>query len=560
MLPVVSKAWSLVTPPEQTALKLLRKVLCRWVWAIVPFAISLSNLSCCMNVAVAIGPENVLVLYNADDGQTGDGYLIADHYQQVRSGVHVAGISGISSMLPGLYSGQSRSDTISGTDYLNVIRPQVLSEIAALEASTGNRIDVIVTTKGMPLRIDAGTGSGSSWSRYSSLESELTRIDSIDSLDSMGDQTISSFPFFDNNLGSNPYYQWSTFQSPVPFSADTGIRLSSRLDGYSVNSVISAIDRAQTAFLVPSGQYIIADDTGFSSVDQITNGLGPGSGLVAQITNLYPDDGSPVTPTPLLFDQTNTAITDSDRPVIGYVSHGTNDGGGGASLGNNYLGEFVGGQFQPGEITFELANGAIFHSHESFNAESFDPNYPQDDAQVADWLEIGGTAGLGHVAEPNNGPDNVANEDILFEMLIPSSGGNAMPGEAGLTFVEAAWGSTRQLSYVNTVVGDPLMQIRAWLPGDANLDGIVDISDFGSLQVNFFQSGSFADGDFNADGVVDISDFGILQSNFFQSVNSTETALRQVPEPGSLCLLAALLTMRFLCSSLPSLRGKSVLC
>ena len=489
----------------------------------------------------ALSPENVLVLYNADEGVGGDGFQIAQHYQGVRNGVHVAGISGLNSLPPDSYLGEVRPDTISAQDYLNVLRPQILNEITAIEDATGHSIDVIVTTKGMPLRINAGSNPGgfSSWNQFSSLESELTRIDSIDTVSKMGNQTfIASFPQIDFNLASNPYFQYGPV--PTSFSGQGGIRLSSRLDGYSVQSVTDAIDRAQHAFIVPYGQYIVADDTGFFTVDQMTNAGGFGGGLVEQVTALYPDDGSPVTPTPLLFDQTNTAITEASRPVLGYVSHGTNDGGGAGSLGPNYLGEFVGDQFEPGEINFNLANGALFLTHESYNAESFDPNLPQSQGQVADWLENGGTGGLGHVAEPDSGPENIANEDLLYEMMLPTSGANATPGESGFTFVEAAWGATRQLSYVNTVVGDPLMRFRAWLPGDTNLDGLVNFLDFSSFQSNFFDPGSYADGDFTGDGVVNIADFGILQQNFAQDLDDGSlgpTAIQSVPEPGALVLL-----------------------
>ena len=63
---------------------------------------------------------------------------------------------------------------------------------------------------------------------------------------------------------------------------------------------------------------------------------------------------------------------------------------------------------------------------------------------------------------------------MFYQMLLPALGSASLPGETGtLTFVEAAWRATRQLSYMNTVVGDPLMRLQAWLPGDANLDGAV---------------------------------------------------------------------------------------
>ena len=68
----------------------------------------------------------------------------------------------------------------------------------------------------------------------------------------------------------------------------------------------------------------------------------------------------------------------------------------------------------------------------------------------------------------------------------------------------------------------------AFLVGDANLDGVVDISDFniwnGSRLTN---TPAWCSGDFNADGVVDVSDFNLWNGNQFQSSDS----LHSVPEP-----------------------------
>ena len=53
------------------------------------------------------------------------------------------------------------------------------------------------------------------------------------------------------------------------------------------------------------------------------------------------------------------------------------------------------------------------------------------------------------------------------------------------------------------------------LPGDANDDATVDISDLGILATNWQSHGmSFSQGDFNYDGVVDISDLGILATSW----------------------------------------------
>jgi len=450
--------------------------------------------------ALPLDETNVLLLYNADEGTLGDGFQIATHYALVHPGVNMVGLTGINSILSGSYN-----EEVSAADYLSVIRPQVLNAIAG----TSNEIDVIVTTKGLPLQIDAGsqpTGNTSlNWKRWSSLESELTRIDSIDSIDEMGDQFIlTGLPQFDTNLASNPYYNTGgPFIRAGSDPVNGDIRLTARLDGYSVSSVNAAIDRAQKVFIVPFGQYVVADDDPTAGVDQMVDDItgGPGPGLVNVLGSASQA---------FLYENTDTAITTAPGPVIGYVSHGTNDGAGGLA------GDYIANQLQ-----FELADGAVFLTHESFNALSFDASHSQTQGLIGDWLEIGGTAGLGHVQEPYNGSDNVTNEDLFYQMLLPPNG--AQPGDSGLTFVEAAWNATRQLSYVNTVVGDPLMRFQAWLPGDANLDGSVNLDDLALLQVNWLSPGSFREGDFNGDGNINLDDLAILQINWLQSVNSGGT-------------------------------------
>lgn len=84
--------------------------------------------------------------------------------------------------------------------------------------------------------------------------------------------------------------------------------------------------------------------------------------------------------------------------------------------------------------------------------------------------------------------------------------------------------------------------------GDANLDGVVDITDLGRLASAWQTSGSWSGGDFDYSGFVDISDLGLLASNWQQgaaSSDSLEDALRplgfpmtRVPEPSLLPLAA----------------------
>ena len=74
---------------------------------------------------------------------------------------------------------------------------------------------------------------------------------------------------------------------------------------------------------------------------------------------------------------------------------------------------------------------------------------------------------------------------------------------------------------------------RSYLDGDANLDGVVDTSDFNIWNgSNFTATAEWCSGDFNADGFVDTSDFNIWNGN-----NFTSSDVSAVPEPGSFLLL-----------------------
>jgi hypothetical protein len=54
------------------------------------------------------------------------------------------------------------------------------------------------------------------------------------------------------------------------------------------------------------------------------------------------------------------------------------------------------------------------------------------------------------------------------------------------------------------------------IPGDANLDRIVDVGDLGILAANYGKTSgaTWSQGDFNDDGAVDVGDLGILAANY----------------------------------------------
>jgi len=452
--------------------------------------------------ALALDPSKVVVLYNEDSP---DGIEIANYYAQAHPQVQLMGLQGVST-----------SEEITQDHYLNVIRPQVLAGI-------DNSTEVIVTTKGLPLRINNTSANpgfypgwrGASfgipilddwWEPYSSLESELTRIDLIDSAAMMGDQaefmSPPSFPYETLHHAANPYYN-----TPLAFerkdSGIEGIRLASRLDGFDVSDVKDMIDRAQLAFTLPTQQIVIADN----------DPIAPAAG-VDRIEELAFDVLEPAGQL-FVYDDTVAQITDSPWPVIGYVSHGKH------ASGPDYI----------DNLDFPIANGAVFHTWESFNAYSFqEGNNLDGQALVGEWFRKGGTAALGHVEEPGASAATVANEDIFWDMML-----------RGFTFAEAAWAATPQLSYVNTVVGDPLMTLQPWSEGDADMNGIVSVGDLSILLTywNEYVSGGAAQGDINLDGFVGFDDLSTLLINW---EFLPPPAAAAVPEPGSSALVVMAMT------------------
>ena len=87
---------------------------------------------------------------------------------------------------------------------------------------------------------------------------------------------------------------------------------------------------------------------------------------------------------------------------------------------------------------------------------------------------------------------------------------------------------------------------EAYLFGDANLDGFVDVSDFNAWnQFRFSDLSAWSQGDFNFDGVIDGSDFNIWNGNKFSGVS--RFGPNAVPEPDAMFLLASLTAGWLLC-------------
>ncbi len=82
------------------------------------------------------------------------------------------------------------------------------------------------------------------------------------------------------------------------------------------------------------------------------------------------------------------------------------------------------------------------------------------------------------------------------------------------------------------------------IPGDANEDGAVDVTDLGILATNYGAASgkTWGEGDFNDDGAVNVTDLGVLATYY-----GTGTAAAAVPEPSVLALLIAGLAILVWC-------------
>lgn len=134
---------------------------------------------------------------------------------------------------------------------------------------------------------------------------------------------------------------------------------------------------------------------------------------------------------------------------------------------------------------------------------------------------------------------------IGFVKTILDAGytGNFATGQIKSTTLTAG----RTLGYGDN--GSGTITVRPTLPGDADLNGVVNFNDFLILQNNFGNAGTrFDQGNFDFNGTTNFNDFLVLQNNFGQSVTGAavqvtaaqvaamQSFAQAVPEPASLGL------------------------
>jgi len=210
--------------------------------------------------------------------------------------------------------------------------------------------------------------------------------------------------------------------------------------------------------------------------------------LFAWLTGLAPVAGGTITqPITVSFGGSfvwddSTAVMNSADPafpagagLFGLAAYGLNGGDGRPAT---YL--TTGGP--DGGALFPCVPGAVFTSIESFNALTMFTGVATSQAKIAEFIQMGGTAAIGHSFEP--GPDAIEQIEYLYANLLRDDDGD---GIGDMTLVEAGFTAVPYLSWSEVLIGDPLMRLRLGpgglvnptetCPADVNGDGFVGYAD-----------------------------------------------------------------------------------
>lgn len=295
------------------------------------------------------------------------------------------------------------AEEIDGIMFDN-LRGQIESHL--INNSLVSKINYIVTTKGVPLRVNRGNTFSTS-SPSSSVESELALILSTNS----------------NKIGQNGFFLSPYFLSDQNFSkVGFDMYLVTRLDGYSFENVKNLIERASTpVYLDTTYKFIFDQDpTWNSSVPFLNNSLAAahsmliGKGLKSTLEN-------------------TTLYLTGQNNVIGYASWGSNDYN--AHLYTQYA--------RPQN---NWAPGAIAETYVSTSGRTFNNPVSYGQSVIADLVAEGVTGAKGYVYEPYS--NAMAIVWILFDRY-----------SNGFNLAESFYMSSRALSWMDVIIGDPKMKV-----------------------------------------------------------------------------------------------------
>jgi uncharacterized protein (TIGR03790 family) len=407
------------------------------------------------------------------------------------------------------------SDPTLASDAHEITDRETFSErirdpIAAFLTRNGleEKIEIIVTTKGVPLRVGRGAGPLDTISlrdaRAASVDAELALL--FSGLDGAPGVVQAVNPYF-NSRESFAAFRRRRPEGPLRY-------LVARLTAYQgpegasdglPRDVRRLIDAAQGR---ESGRiYLVDEDPTQPRGRRAGNRLllSPAATVLRMLgLTVFHDRAPPFR---------------HDVPEIGgYTSWGSNDK---HDPGKPFYGEIDGRRF-PGSFAARALTADIV----SFNARSFvhPPQYGQ--SLVADLIRMGAAGAAGHVAEPMLA--GVARPHILLRRYAQ-----------GVPAVEAYFRSVPYLGWMNVYVGDPLMRLERTAPDDPDDldgDGVPNASDNCTELPNADQRdtngdgyGNACDADVDGDGRVTTS-WGKAPYGDVESIQITATRGRYEPD------------------------------
>lgn len=286
----------------------------------------------------------------------------------------------------------------------NSIRMQI--ENYLIQNNLLNHINYIVTTKGVPIRVNRGN-TFSTTSPSSSIESELTLILSANA----------------SKIGNNGFFTSPYFLSTQKFSrSNYDMFLVTRLDGYTYDDIKNLIDKSANVVWIDSTMQFIFDQdpTWNNSVPFLNNSLN----YANTILNSKGLKSS--------VDKTTLYLTGKQN-VLGYASFGSND-----NNANQYT--------QYGRPNNTWANGAIAETYVSTSGRTFAKPVHYGQSVIADVIAEGISGAKGYVYEPY--ANAMAIVWVLFDRYTE-----------GFNLAESFYASSRALSWMDVVIGDPKMRV-----------------------------------------------------------------------------------------------------
>lgn len=300
-------------------------------------------------------------------------------------------------------------------------------------------IRYIVLCKGVPFKIQANA-DGSNDPGNVTVDGLLCMLNT-ENYDSLINKEV-----YPNGIIPNPYFDPDPNLSmdfrflPDHFTTTWQgytVKLSylvSHLDGISYDVVKSIIDKSKNPDMSGTAAWIIDNDPTWSG----------GDGYFTLARDKLTELGFNV-----YYDSTDSWITSYQGNVMGYSSWGTH--------AEDYNCNFNDSAWVKDSLHFNLANGSVFNTYESFNGNSLTTlnwRYVQPDDTCSghtqglstQFTQIGGTGTMGHAWEP------YTNTVIANHIFFPAY-------QMGYNIVDAYYQGDTLLAWQNVLVADPLLRI-----------------------------------------------------------------------------------------------------